>query len=116
MGRQPFSVIAKKDPTTESSQLIRARIEKAQAIQQKRFQSAPIHTNAEMGIALINKHCVVDSSTQKLLKQSIEKYNMSTRAYHNILKVARTVADLELSKNISWKHIATAVGYASREE
>lgn len=116
MGRQPFSVIAKKDLTTETSRSIRTRVEKAQAIQQKRFEGTQIHTNAEMGIALINKHCVVDSATQQLLKQAIEKYSMSTRAYHNILKVARTVADLELSKNISWNHIATAVGYAHREE
>ena len=67
-----------------------------------------------MGIALINKHCVLDSKTQQLLKQTIEKYDMSTRAYHNILKVARTVADLEASKDIEWGHIATAVGYAKR--
>lgn len=116
MGRQPFSVITKKDPTAETSQLIRTRVEKAQAVQRKRFKSTKIHTNAEMSIAHINKHCVIDATSQQLLKQAIEKYSMSTRAYHNILKVARTVADLELSEKILWNHIATAVGYATREE
>ena len=116
MGRQPFSVVAQKDSKAESSDSIRTRIEKAQAIQHKRFQNKPIYTNAEMGIALINKHCVLNSKTQQLLKQTIEKYDMSTRAYHNILKVARTVADLDASKDIEWDHIATAVGYAKREQ
>ena len=114
MGRQSFSVIAEQTTTSESSSSIRARIEKAQAVQHARFENDSIYTNAEMGISLLNKHCSVDNTTKQMLKRAMEKYNMSTRAYHNILKVARTVADLEASKKILWSHIATAVGYAHR--
>ena len=115
MGRQPFSVIMHKNPQAESSQTIRKRIDAAQEIQRKRFAEHNIYTNAEMGIALINAHCVIDDSTEKLLKQAMEKYSMSARTYHNVLKVARTIADLRMCEKIAWEHIATALGYANRE-
>ena len=116
MGRQPFSVISNTQQTGESSQTIKQRIQNARAIQEQRFAKTNINTNGEMSIRLINKHCVVDDKTKAMLKQTMEKYDMSARAYHSILKIARTVADLEKHRYIAWSDVATALQYTRRED
>lgn len=116
MSRQPFEVISSKEKSPHTSQIIQKRIENARNIQKERFSKNKIHTNGEMGIKLINKYCIIDKKSEKLLKDTVEKYNMSARSYHGILKVARTIADLDQCKNISWDNITLAVQYARREE
>ena len=116
MGRQPFSVISNAQQTGEDSYAITQRIQKAREKQAHRFARTKINTNGEMSIPLINKHCHIDDKTKAMLKQVIEKYDMSTRAYHSILKVSRTIADLENRADIAQKDVATALNYARKED
>jgi magnesium chelatase family protein len=98
----------------ESSVAIRARVILARDIQSKRFESLDnIHYNAQMGTKLIREHCVLDEASLLLLKTAMERLNLSARAYDRILKVARTIADLEASDTVNSNHIAEAIQYRS---
>lgn len=98
----------------ESSEVIRNRVLKAREIQNKRFSSTQeIHYNAQMGKKEIELYCNLDPTSEQLLKNAMEKLNLSARAYDRILKVARTIADLDSSEKISSKHIAEAIQYRS---
>ncbi len=84
------------DEKGESSVLVRERIEKARFIQTERFKNdLRVRVNAEMGLEQIKKYCQVNNESQKLLKTAVSQMNLSARAYHRVLKVARTIADLE---------------------
>ncbi len=98
---------------SESSKEIRARVIESRKIQEKRFQSEDIHYNAQMGPKMIEKHCELDEPSEQLLKTAMEKLNLSARAYDRILKVARTIADLGSSENITSAHIGEAIQYRS---
>jgi magnesium chelatase family protein len=76
---------------TESSSAIKARIEKARAIQRERFKSKEIFSNARMNTKLIRKYCALDEETKELLKLAMTELGLSTRAYGKILKAARTI-------------------------
>ena len=107
----PFDKLAAQR-SAESSQQIRGRVIKARAFQQHRFKEVKyIHYNAQMSVKQIKKYCVLDEASKKLLKNAMERLNLSARAYDRILKVSRTIADLELSENISSHHIAEAIQY-----
>ena len=99
-----------------SSEEIRKRVEKARKIQLERFKSDKIITNSEMGIPLIKKHCQADEAGNKLLKNAVNNLHLSARGYHRILKLARTIADLDESQNIQAQHIAEALQYRPKTE
>ena len=95
----------------EPSEAIRERIVRARAIQQERFQGEGIHCNAQMTSHQMRKHCVLDEPSQTLLKAAMERFGLSARAYDRILKVARTIADLDGNENIQAAYIAEAIQY-----
>ena len=97
----------------ESSIEIRNRVLKAREIQAQRYKELDINYNAQMGPKEIEKYCDLDSTCQQLIKNAMEKLNLSARAYDRILKVARTIADLDDSENISPAHISEAIQYRS---
>ena len=94
----------------ERSDHIRERVVACREIQRERFSAfGGIHCNAQMSSRGIRKHCQLDEGGQILLKVAMEKLNLSARAYDRILKVARTIADLEQSKSIRTEHLAEAI-------
>jgi magnesium chelatase family protein len=98
----------------ESSAQIRERVTKAREKQAERFKDIDyIHYNAQMDVKQIRKFCALDESSKALLKTAMEKLNLSARAYDRILKVSRTIADLENSEHISGTHISEAIQYRS---
>jgi magnesium chelatase family protein len=98
----------------ESSPDIRKRVTAARNIQVQRFENFEhIHYNAQMGTKLIREFCALDDTSLNLLKTAMERLNLSARAYDRILKVSRTIADLEASENIKPAHIAEAIQYRS---
>ncbi len=98
----------------ESSVVIRERVSKARQLQSTRFESFEnIHYNAQMGSKQIREFCELDETSLQLLKTAMERLNLSARAYDRILKVARTIADLEASDAVVSQHIAEAIQYRS---
>ena len=99
------------DTPGESSAAIRERISFARITQQTRFAGAGIHCNAQMSTSHLRSHCALDAPSQSLLKTAVEKFGLSARAYDRILKVARTIADLDGEKDIRQAYIAEAIQY-----
>ncbi|MDO5105699.1 YifB family Mg chelatase-like AAA ATPase [Capnocytophaga sp.] len=98
----------------ESSNQIRQRVMEARNIQTERFKEYPnIHYNAQMNTKQIRKYCKLDEVSLELLKNAMQRLNLSARAYDRILKVARTIADLEKSENVQQHHIGEAIQYRS---
>jgi magnesium chelatase family protein len=101
------------------SQKIRERVERARKIQRERFSNkgfAARVTNSEMEIPQIKRYCQIDSRSQNLLRNCVDSGNLSARGYHRVLKVARTIADLDDSENILYDHLAEAIMYRVKEE
>jgi len=108
-----FAELSSKKPG-EKSKNIRKRIEKAREIQYNRFkEEAGIYANAHMDNRLIKQHCQISDSGEKLLKTALEKLGLSARAYNKILKVSRTIADLEGNEKIRNQHLSEAIQYRS---
>jgi magnesium chelatase family protein len=101
----------------EKTVTIKERVKKARDIQTKRFKNSPrkISTNSEMNVKELNIYAPLDTETKNLLNQSAERLQLSARAYHRIIKLARTIADLEGSENIKIPHILEALQYRPRE-
>lgn len=98
----------------EGSKEIRDRVVKARLFQSKRFQNATgIHCNAQMGSKELKAHCEIDDSGKQLLKNAMDRLGLSARAFDRILKVARTIADLDESQQLQAMHIAEAIQYRS---
>ncbi|MEO8205053.1 MAG: YifB family Mg chelatase-like AAA ATPase [Chthoniobacterales bacterium] len=96
----------------EASEKIRDRINSARSIQKKRFaKHAKVRTNSRMTHAMLKTHCVLDEDSKELLRAAMEDLHLSARAYDRILKVSRTIADLEGSASIASAHIAEAIQY-----
>ncbi len=109
--RVPWKELA-EDAGAESSQTIRSRVLAAQKIQKERLQDHPgVYANAHMGPSLINEHCKLEAEGRRLLKLAVEKLGLSARAYHRVLKVARTISDLAGERDIAPQHVAEAVQY-----
>ena len=107
----PFEKMSEQHPS-ESSESIRARVVKARAIQETRFASYEgIHCNAQMTSKLLREYAVPDAAGLSLLKIAMHRLNLSARAYDRILKVSRTIADLDGSSEIESRHIAEAINY-----
>ena len=100
----------------ESSEEIQKRVNKARNIQLKRYEGLGIYSNSELTPSLIEKYCKLDSSGELILKQAFEKLGLSARAYGRILKVARTIADLDESENILSNHLLEAIQYRSLDK
>lgn len=96
---------------SESSAKIRERVIKARQIQAERYKSLDIYTNSELTPKLIKKYCKLDESSESLLKSAIMKFNISGRAYDRLVKLARTIADLDGSIDIQVQHVAQAIQY-----
>lgn len=99
---------------SESSATIRERVIKARAIQLERYKELPgVYCNAQISSRHIRKYCLPDADGLRLLKNAMEKLSLSARAYDRILKVARTIADLEGSEDVRASHVAEAIQYRS---
>nr|WP_317358786.1 YifB family Mg chelatase-like AAA ATPase [uncultured Tyzzerella sp.] len=94
---------------SESSEDIKKRVVLAQKIQIERYKKDGIYFNSQLTASLIDKYCQLGNEEREILKGVFDRLNLSARAYHKILKIARTIADLEESENINVKHIAEAV-------
>lgn len=109
----PFDELTKNTPS-ENSACIRERVIRARQIQEQRFaHEAGIHSNAQMTPRLLQKYAQPDEHGKLMLQSAMERLNLSARAYDRILKVARTIADLDGSEAILSIHIAEAIGYRS---
>ena len=116
----PFSDLSKASPG-EPSEKIRERVIRARNIQTERFSSLPLgkgegigsrpHCNAQMTEKMLHQFAEPDAASLDMLRMAMERLSLSARAYSRILKVARTIADLEGSENVQRQHIAEAIGY-----
>ena len=97
----------------ESSEIIKQRVNKARKIQQERYKEEGIFSNSELTPKLTEKYCKLKKEGKEILKNAFDKLGLSARAYARILKVARTIADLEDSQNIEVQHLAEAIQYRS---
>ena len=112
----PFAQLADAKPS-ESSAVIRARVIAARNIQTERFKTEEgVYCNAQMGSKLIRKYCQLDAKGQDLLNKAMTKHNLSARAYDRILKMSRTIADLDNSADIQFAHIAEAINYRNLDK
>jgi len=107
-----FQVMA-SESSGEQSESIRKRVNQARKIQLERFAGKKIHSNAQMTSKHLKKYCQIDDASKRLLETAIDKLGLSARAYTRILKVARTIADLEGSEAILTPHISEAIQYRS---
>ena len=109
----PFEQLS-EERKGESSIVIRERVSKARNLQKERFVPFEnIHYNAQMGVRQIRHFCKLDEASMNLLKTAMERLNLSARAYDRILKVSRTIADLDASQSITGTHISEAIQYRS---
>jgi len=109
--RQDFATLRVDGAAAESSASIRARVERARAVQRVRFQGSSMHVNAHMSAKHVTLHCQVDSASRALLQRAVDQLHLSARGYVRVLKVARTIADLAASEKIELSHVAEALQY-----
>ena len=102
------------DRLGEKSEGVRARVEAARKIQRQRFEGTKLACNAEMTPTEVREFCQVEESAQSLLKAAMKQLYLSARAFHRILKIGRTIADLENADIIKANHIAEAIQYRPR--
>lgn len=109
----PFSELSKQKPG-ESSASIRERVIAARQIQAARFANTPgVHCNAQMSSKQFREYCVLDAESQEMMRLAMDRLGLSARAYDRVIKVARTIADLSKSVNITSEHLAEALTYRS---
>lgn len=106
----------KKKIAGESSAQIRKRVETVQEIQRERYKKEKFCFNGELDGRKLEKYCVMTGGADKLLEQAYEQFQFSTRAYHKILKTARTIADMESSEKIKEEHICEALAYRAYDK
>jgi magnesium chelatase family protein len=102
------------DRLGEPSSSIRARVEQAREVQRQRFNGTEISTNADMGPAEVRTFCRLDDAGRSLVRAAMQQLQMSARAFHRILKLSRTIADLARSEEIETAHLAEAIQYRPR--
>jgi magnesium chelatase family protein len=95
----------------ETSDIIKQRVNKARKIQLDRYKYDGIISNSELTPSLMEKYCCLDDKCKEILQKAFDNLNLSARAYSKILKVARTIADIEAEENILPKHLLEAIQY-----
>lgn len=110
---KPEELAAKESLESESSDSVRERVVKARNIQLERYKGLGIYTNSELTPKLIKKYCALDEESVLMMRNAVSKFNLSARAYDKILKLSRTIADLDESENINVKHLMQALSYRS---
>jgi magnesium chelatase family protein len=101
-------------PAEESSAAIRARVERAREVQRRRFRDRPgVHANARMAARDVRRHCSLSAPVEELLRGAVTRLGLSARAYHRVLKIARTIADLGGSEALASNHVSEAIQYRS---
>jgi magnesium chelatase family protein len=95
----------------DGSPELRARVEEAKGVQARRFARSRIFANAHMTSRLVKQHCPLGPEAQRLLEAAMERLGLSARAYHRVLKIARTIADLEGEAHLAPSHVAEAIQY-----
>jgi magnesium chelatase family protein len=109
-----FSELSSTAESGERSEIIRARVIRARDLQTERYKdTAGIYCNAQINTKMLREYCLLNTACTNLLKTAIEKLNLSARAYDRILKVARTIADLDAADQINVAHLAEAIQYRS---
>ena len=103
-----------EDDKAESSKSIRERVEKARGIQQERFKDKKLISNSEMSSQDVKELCKISGPTIDILRTAVSQFQLSARSYYKILKLARTIADLEEKENIESAHVAEALQYRPR--
>jgi magnesium chelatase family protein len=98
----------------EPSAVVRARVEAARQIQLQRFAGSKVHHNADMGVAEVRKFCELDAEGRALVKAAMAQMQLTARAYHRVLKLARTIADLAGAERVAPNHLAEALQYRAR--
>jgi magnesium chelatase family protein len=102
-------------PSADTSAVIRARVEKARRIQLERYKGIHIYSNSQLQPAMFDKFCRLDARCKDLLQNAFDKLGLSARAYSRIIKVARTIADMEGSTSIGYVHLTEAILYRSMD-
>jgi magnesium chelatase family protein len=98
----------------ERSESIRARVEQARAVQRRRFQGQHgVHANAHMAARDLRRYCRLTPPVESVLRQAVARLGLSARAYHRVLKIARTIADLAGATELSAAHVSEAIQYRS---
>lgn len=105
-----------RNTKTESSKDIKIRVNRAREIQIKRYKNYPIYSNSELTPKMLEEYCKLDDETFRVLKDYLEKLSLSNRAYTKILKVSRTIADLEKKENIELEHVLEAMQYRTLDK
>jgi magnesium chelatase family protein len=101
-------------PAEESSAAIRARVERAREVQRQRFRDRPgLHANGRMAARDVRRHCSLSAPVEGLLREAVTRLGLSARAYHRVLKIARTIADLGGSEALAPNHVSEAIQYRS---
>jgi magnesium chelatase family protein len=111
--RVDYEKLAEKR-NAETSETIRKRVQAARSRQLERFKGTHVTCNTEMGPTEVREFCQTDVSGEKLLKAAMQQLHLSARAYHRVLKLARTIADLAGSEMILANHVAEAIQYRPR--
>jgi magnesium chelatase family protein len=106
----PFNELTNGPPGTSSAQ-IREQVEQARSIQSRRFENSRTNTNAQMSSRELRQHCVLGKVEIELMRTAVTEMGLSARAHDKILRVARTIADLEASENIQAHHVQEAINY-----
>lgn len=111
-----YDELTSKSTDEEPSKVIKERVDSARKIQLERFKDEKCYSNASMSVKLCNQYCKLDKESEELLKNAFQTLKLSARAHNRILKVARTIADLDCSKDIKVEHIAEAIQYRSLDK
>ena len=105
-----------RPPGTDTSARTRERIEAARLVQARRFEGTGLITNSEMGPVEVWEYCKVDDTAAGLLRMATSRLHLSARAFHRVLKLARTIADLGGAENVESPHLAEALQYRRGEQ
>lgn len=106
-----MSELTQESGMGESSADIRNRVLKARAVQKERFSGARVYCNAQMTPKMLKRYCTMGSEAKDILRTAIEKLGFSGRAYDRVIKVSRTIADLQGSAEIGSNHVSEAIQY-----
>jgi len=111
VARVPYKDLVRMAAPDIPSEKVRERVREARRIQEKRLRKSRVLCNAQMGAGEVAEHCVLDEGGLRLLKAAFERLGLSARSFHRILKISRTIADMDGSPGIRQDHLAEAIQY-----